>query len=115
MADVESVVEMNRTADRVSANVDGVEYDLEFRGTGTGSYLLLQDGRVFDCRVEGTVESGKAVDAFVGTHHFAVTLTDPKRLRGSAGAAAHADEATRIIAPMPGKIVRVLVEVGSAI
>ena len=115
IADIESVVEIRRTADRVSATVDGVEYDLEVRAIGSGSYLLMRGGRVFDCRVEGTVESGKAVDAFVGTHHFAVTLTDPKRLRGSAGAAAHADEATRIIAPMPGKIVRVLVEVGNAI
>ena len=76
---------------------------------------MAADGKVFDCRVEGRPVSGQAVDVFVGTNHYAVTLTDPKRLRGAAAASAHADGAARIVAPMPGKVVRVLVAKGESV
>jgi biotin carboxyl carrier protein len=112
ISEFEADVEFRREADNVFATVAGVEYELDVHNSGRGSSLLISNGRVFDCRVEGRAESGKPVDVFVGTDHFSVTLTDPKRLRGSAGETAHADEAARIIAPMPGKVVRVLVSPG---
>jgi len=99
---------------RVFAEVDGRHYELEARESEHG-YLLIQDGRVFDCRVESAPESGKKVDVIVGPASFAVTLTDPKRWRGTEALSAYADEAAHIIAPMPGKVVRVLVEIGEQI
>ena len=77
--------------------------------------MLISNGQVFDCRVEGRAESGKPVAVIVGTTHFAVTLSDPRRLSSSTSASAHGDDAARIVAPMPGKVVRVLVEVGSQV
>lgn len=112
--DVEVIVEVRREAGRVFANVDGREYDLEAHASPSGVTLLLSDGQVFDCRVEGQPVSG-AVDVFVGTDQYAVTLIDPKRLRSAAAASAHADGAARIVAPMPGKIVRVLVAQGASV
>jgi biotin carboxyl carrier protein len=76
---------------------------------------LMVDGQVFDCRVEGQPASGQAVDVFVGSDYYAVTLTDPKRLRGATTAHALSDGAARIVAPMPGKIVRVLVAKGASV
>lgn len=111
----ESDVEIRREQGRVFAAVADRRYELDVHESGKGSYLVISDGLVFDCRVEGRVESGKSVDVSVGTDHFAVTLTDPKRLRGFADATAHADEAARIVAPMPGKVVRVLVEPGAQV
>ena len=112
ISEFEADVEIRREADNVFATVAGVEYELDVHALGAGSCLLISNGRVFDCRVEGRAESGKPVDVFVGTDHFYVTLTDPKRLRGFAGETEHADEAARIVAPMPGKVVRVLVSPG---
>lgn len=100
---------------RVFAEIDGRRYELDVHESGADGYLLITDGRVFECRVEGRPESGKAVNVVVGTTHFAVTLTDPKRLRAASKTGAQADEAANIVAPMPGKIVRVLVEVGDQI
>lgn len=77
--------------------------------------LLTTDGMVFDCRIDGPITSGQAVDVFVGANHYAVTIVDPKRLRGATGAGAHADGSARIVAPMPGKIVRVLAAKGSEV
>jgi biotin carboxyl carrier protein len=112
ISEFEANVEIRREADGILATVDGVEYKLAVQNSDRGSSLLIFNGRVFDCRVEGRAESGKPVDVFIGTDRFSVTLTDPKRLRSSAGETAQADEAARIIAPMPGKVVRVLVSPG---
>ena len=113
--DIELDVEIRREAGEVLANVDGREYQLETHQSQSGITLLASDGQVFDCRVEGQPASGRTVDVLVGTIHYAITLIDPKRLRGASGANAEADGAARIVAPMPGKVVRVLVEEGSSV
>ena len=51
----------------------------------------------------------------VGTSSYSVTLTDPKRLGSLESVRAPGDDAARIIAPMPGKVVRILVEVGAKV
>ena len=113
--DIEVDVEVRREGGKVFASVDGREYHLEAKESPAGVTLLTSDGKVFDCRVEGQPASGQAVDVFVGTNHYAVTLTDPKRLRGATAASAHGDGAARIVAAMPGKVVRVLVAKGESV
>ena len=107
-------VEVRREGERVIGVVDGRRYEFSLQRTAR-SYVLCSDGAVFDCHVDGQTGSGEMVDVFVGTERFAVMFTDPKRLRGSTEAAGIGDGASRIVAPMPGKIVRVLVEVGAQI
>ena len=115
IVDYQTDVRIRDEGPRVSAEIDGRVYDLEVHKPDAGGYLLIHNGQVFECRVEGRPESGKTIGVIVGTTQYAVTLTDPKRLRGASGMAAHADEAARLIAPMPGKVVRVLVEVGDVV
>ncbi len=100
---------------RVFAEIDDRQYEIEVHESGPNSYLLISQGRIFDCRVEGRPESGKAINVVVRTSQFAVTLSDPRRLRSLAPTSAQADDAARIVAPMPGKVVRVLVEVGQQV
>ena len=107
-------VEVRRAGERVIGVVDGRTYELELQQTAR-SYVLSSDGAVFECCVDGQPRSGEPVDVLVGTERFAVTFTDPKRLRGSGEGAGMGDGAARIVAPMPGKVVRVLVEVGAQI
>jgi biotin carboxyl carrier protein len=114
IADAIIDVDVRREGERVIGVVDGRRYELSLQQTAR-SYVLSFEGAVFDCRVDGQPRSGETVDVSVGTQRFAITFTDPKRLRGSAEAAGHGDGAARIVAPMPGKIVRVLVEAGAQI
>ena len=100
---------------RVHAETDGRSYDLEVRESGVGGYVLIADTTVFDCHVEGRPESGKPIGVIVGATEYSVTLIDLKRLRGASSAAAHADEVARILAPMPGKVVRLLVNAGDRV
>ena len=108
-------VEIRPHDDDLFASVDGRDYQLKVFRSSSGLTFLADDGKVFECRVDGQPASGRAVNVFVGTKQFTVTLIDPKRLRGAAGAAAHADGAARIVAPMPGKVVRILVEPGASV
>jgi biotin carboxyl carrier protein len=114
LAGVETDVEIKEQDGRVLASVADRSYELEVHRRRDG-YLLKSDSRVFDCRVEGEPTSGNVVDVFVGAEHYSITLTDPKRLRGAAVAGAHGDGAARITAPMPGKVVRLLVNVGDRV
>jgi biotin carboxyl carrier protein len=108
-------VEIRREGEKVFATVDGRSYELTAQSAEPGSYLIVSDGAVFECRVDGSAKAGAEVEVFVGTDRFPITLSDPKRLRGAHSASGHADEAARIVAPMPGKVVRILVEPGATV
>ena len=115
IADYQTDVQIQRHGSRVRAEIDGRRYSLEVHESGPDGYLLISHGRVFNCRIEGRAESGKKIDVIVGTTNYAVTLTDPRRPGNATAASAHGDDAARIIASMPGKVVRVLVEVGAKV
>ena len=115
IADYQTDILIQDAGSRVHAEIDGRGYPLEVRESGAGGYTLIADGQVFDCRVDGRPDSGKSIEVIVGATQYSVTIIDPKRLRGASGAVAHAGEAARIVALMPGKVVRVLVSVGDQV
>jgi biotin carboxyl carrier protein len=108
-------VDVRRQSSRIIATVDGQSYDLELTRTSDQDFLILNEGRVFDCRVDGQPASGSTVNVTIGAQRFDITLIDPKRLRSALGAGGHGEGAARIVAPMPGKVVRVLVEAGQQV
>lgn len=115
VAEFNTDVIVHRNGVRVVATVGGREYELQLHQSSATEFLLSSNGQVFNCRVEGEPGSGRTVDVVVGTNRYAVTLADPKRLRGAESTGAHAGGAATVVAPMPGKVVRVLVEVGDQI
>ena len=100
---------------RVFAEVDGRAVELDVRETESGGYLLIIDGRVYDCRVGRDTLQPERMEVHVGNRAYSIALTDPKRLRAAESAAAHGEGTVQIIAQMPGKIVRVLVVAGSQV
>ena len=115
IADYQTDILIHDDGSRVHAEIDGREYTLDVRESGESGYVLMADAAVFDCRVDGRADAGKSIRVIVGATEYSVTLDDPKRLRGAFGAVAPADAAARIVAPMPGKVVRVLVNVGDRV
>ncbi|HSS18478.1 MAG TPA: biotin/lipoyl-containing protein [Pyrinomonadaceae bacterium] len=96
--------------------VDDRHYALEVRELPGGEYLLLHGDTVYKCRVEAMNGSSAGTGSFavsVRGKDYEVALIDPKRLRSGQAAAAHHAGAAEIVSPMPGKIVRVLVEAGA--
>ena len=100
---------------RVFAEIDGRSYELEARASSLGLHLLIAEGRVYECRVDAEAGRQGAAEVHIGSRAYDVTLIDPKRLRGGQGTGAHADGTAQIVAPMPGKVVRVLVEQGAQV
>jgi biotin carboxyl carrier protein len=114
VADYQTGIQIRDDGGHVFAELDGRAYELDIHESADG-FLLTYHGRVFNCRVEGRPKSGAPVAVIVGTTPYAVTLTDPKRLSSADSAIAHGDEMARIVAPMPGKVVRVMVEAGGRV
>ena len=108
-------LEIKRDGLQVSADIDGRRYNLSARESRPGVHTLLVDGHVYECRVDDLDATRGSMEVTVGTHSYSVTLTDPKRLRGSPVLSDQKDGTAQIIAPMPGKVVRVLIEVGAEV
>jgi biotin carboxyl carrier protein len=104
---------IRREGSRVFAEVDSRHYEFELRELDSGTSLLIDSNRVFECRVTQHREQGGLFEVNIGTHNYAITVIDPKRLRSAQSSGGHDHGAARILAPMPGKIVRLLVEVGT--
>lgn len=113
--DCQTDIQIEDDGGLVKAEIGGRRYELDVHESGANGYQIISNGQVFDCRVEGRPESQLLIEVTVGTTPFTITLTDPRRLRSAVSASTHGDDAARIVAPMPGKVARVLVEVGSQV
>ena len=102
-------VEIKREAEKVFAKIDGREYNLEASEVEPNVYLFKHDNQIHQIYAapNGIVN--------IGNHQLEVKIIDPKRLRGSSGSDAAADGIAEIKTAMPGKIVRILVEIGAEI
>lgn len=80
-----------------------------------GVYSVLIDGHSFEARVAtpGPPGSTRRV-VTVGSRHFTIDVHDPRQRRAAAAVADHAGP-QEILAPMPGKIVKVLAEKGQEV
>jgi biotin carboxyl carrier protein len=106
---------ITRDGGRVLAEIDGRTVEVYARETESGGYLLVIDGRVYDCRVGQNAAQPDKVEVRVRNSVYTIALSDPKRLRATESAASHGDGSAQIVAQMPGKIVRVHVEAGSQV
>ncbi len=111
-------VSLERDADeptRFVAVVDGRRYEITARDIAAGIRLIFNDERIYQCRVDKTAARGAAgvAEVYIGNQAYAVRVIDPRRKRSGQRTGAHApDGSAQIVAPMPGKVVRVLVEQG---
>ena len=83
---------------RASAQIGARRYDLEVREIESGVYLFFLGDRVREIRVDNRIK-----------------IIDPKRLRSGQNSGGHDHGVAEIVAPMPGKVVRVQVEAGAKV
>ncbi|HEX8472397.1 MAG TPA: biotin/lipoyl-containing protein [Pyrinomonadaceae bacterium] len=108
-------IEISREGTRVSAEIDGRRYQLEAREPEVGVYLLTFGGDIYECHVGDVAGESDVHEVGVRGDIYHVGLSDPKRLRGAAATGASASGRAEVKASMPGKVVRVLVEVGASV
>ena len=106
-------VEVAGRGGRYTVTVDGQALDVDVRAVGSAfaSLIVQPDGRSFDVGLEARPGGYRVV---VGGQDFSVDLVETTRA-GPASARRGAAGPARLVAPMPGRIVRVLAEPGQAV
>jgi acetyl/propionyl-CoA carboxylase alpha subunit len=92
--------------------VDGRKILYDWIQTGHNQYSLIVDGKVFDLMVELS-GSGCSVSDRTGT--IDLVIKDPRKLRKTQSVEEANFGVRRILAEMPGKVVRLLVKVGNRV
>lgn len=98
---------------RVSAAVDGRLVEADAVRVSRGAYSLLIGGRAVEVTVEDMPGGGLVLRA--GGREYHVEIVDPRAWRGGRGGGIELEGRQQLVAPMPGKIVRVLVSAGQQV
>jgi biotin carboxyl carrier protein len=114
------VVEVQRDAQRQRVSVDGREHLVDAVRIGRDTWsLIITDPATGSVRsVEATVTSqaGTGVaDVFIDGHRIPVAHLNGRGRRARGEGSAHGGGPQRLTAPMPGKVVRVLVSPGDEV
>jgi biotin carboxyl carrier protein len=106
------LVELAQANRRMACSIDGKAIEADAVEISPGIFSLLIKGRSFEVRVD---EHPDGLRVHTGHREFPVKVVDPRAWRGARGAALEAEGQQQIHAPMPGKVVRLLVKQGDAI
>jgi len=98
---------------RVLAEIGDRVYTLDVRETELDGYLFFLNTNVHECRVAERAGSKDSFEVSIHGRSYEVTIVDPKRLRSGQNSDRHHHGVAEIVAPMPGKVVRVQLEVGA--
>ena len=106
---------LQRDGEHLRAQIDDRSYELILREFPDGGFLLIDGTRVHNCHVGTSAEHPERFTVNLGSTSHEVKIVDPKRLRSGQAKGSHDHGEAQILATMPGKVVRVLVEVGAEV
>jgi len=115
VADREEDLLFKLEAGQISAEIGGRVYTLQVRDLESDSYLFFLGANVHECRVSERPSAKDTFDVTIHGRSHEVTIVDPKRLRSGQNSDRHHQGVEKIVAPMPGKVVRVQVEAGASV
>ena len=107
------IVDLERDANRWRISLDGHLVDADAVEIAPNTYSILLNGKSHEIRVTPTPAGVLTLQT--GPHEFTAEVIDPRAWRGRRQGAIEAEGRQQILAPMPGKIVRVLVQTGEAV
>ena len=105
-------VELSRADGQWRFATDGRQVKADAVEIAPGTFSIVIGGRVLEARVEGSTSELRI--HIEGEEHSA-SLRDPRRWRRGDAARLESQGRQQVLAPMPGKIVRVLVKAGENI
>ncbi len=103
----EYVVEIRRQNGRNEFRLNGRPVDADVVEVEPGVYSILAGGRSFEVKIE-EVSGGIRAHVVGKPYPYEVRIRDPRRSRAAGGFSSEGRQ--EIVSPMPGKVVRVLVE-----
>jgi biotin carboxyl carrier protein len=105
-------LELERLADGWDCRLDGQEIDVNVVVPRRDVLSLLVNGRSYEIKRERTPTD---LHIWVGSKRFTIELRDPRSLRSRQKSAGDEAGPRKILAPMPGRVVRLLVAENSVV
>jgi len=99
-------LELERVDDAWRCQLDGREVQMDAVLARRDVLSVLIGGKAYEIKRECTATD---MHLWVGNVRYAVELRDPRSLRSRKGATADGKGPRKLLAPMPGKVVRVLI------
>jgi biotin carboxyl carrier protein len=103
-------VELEREADRWKIALDGQPVNADAVEIAPNTLSLLLEGQSYEVHI--TPSPDGVLKLQTGLQEFTAEVVDPRAWRGRRHGALEAEGRQQVVAPMPGKVVRLLVEVG---
>ncbi len=107
------IVELTRDADCWRISLDGEPVDVDAVEIAPNILSILLNGKSHEVRITPTPTG--ALTLQTAHREFTAEALDPRAWRGRRHGALEAEGRQQILAPMPGKIVRVLVQAGEKV
>lgn len=109
------VTELKRNGSILTLQVDDEIYEVDALKVGDGIYSMIYKGKSYNIEM---IESGSPRHYTVNSFHnsYQVEVIDAQtRYRASRSKGGSGDSSNTIISPMPGKVVKIPVEVGDTV
>jgi len=106
-------VDLTRTADRWQVSLDGQPTNADAIEIAPNIFSILLNGQSHEIRI--TPQSDGTLTLQTADHEFTAEIVDPRAWSGRRHGHVEAQGRQQIIAPMPGKVVRLLVKPGDKV
>jgi biotin carboxyl carrier protein len=106
-------VELHRDGARWQISLDGAATDADATEIAPGIFSILLNGASHEVRVAPNSDGSLTVQD--GPNELKVEVGDPRSWRGRKQGAIEAEGRQKIVAPMPGKVIRLLVKPGDKV
>jgi biotin carboxyl carrier protein len=105
-------IDVHRSGNSLRVEMDEKIIEGDAVEVATGTYSVLLGGHSFEVRVEPALG---ALRVHVGAREYRIQINDPRAWRRRRGSALEAEGRQDVVAPMPGKVVRVLAREGDEV
>jgi len=107
------VLEMEQNDNGYNFILDGKAVAADAVQISPNTVSVLLDDRSFEIHINRAVDGTMKLQC--GPHEFSADISDPREWRGRKQSAAEVEGRQQIVAPMPGKVVRLLVATGEQV
>jgi biotin carboxyl carrier protein len=96
----------------MNPSINGLAIEADATEVASGIYSVIVAGRSFEARLE---QFGEELRVAINGKEYAIRVRDPRQWRRNHSAAASSEHRQHVAAPMPGRVIRVLVKAGEAV
>jgi acetyl/propionyl-CoA carboxylase alpha subunit len=107
------VVELKRTGDVSAVSLDGQTLDADAVQIAPNVVSVMLGGQFFELHIARSTDGTMKLRC--GAHEYIADIIDPRAWRGRKQGAVEVEGRQEILAPMPGKVVRVIAKVGDPV